>query len=97
MNARYILFAVAALTLAACSKTNEQPEPEGIQMTFRAYQEGSQGTKTTVQDGGTQVYWEPADEIKVFFKSSSGRFVSQNTELAGVADFSGNEGSKVPD
>ena len=89
MKARYILFLVAALTLAACSKTNEQPEPEGIQMTFRAYQEGAQETKTTVQDGGTQVYWEPSDEIKVFFKSSSGRFVSQNTELAGVADFSG--------
>ena len=58
-------------------------------MTFRAYQEGAQETKTTVLDGGTRVYWEPADEIKVFFKSSSGRFVSQNTGLARVADFSG--------
>jgi len=58
-------------------------------MTFTAYQEGAQETKTTVQDGGTQVFWEPADEIKVFFKSSIGRFVSQNSELAGVADFSG--------
>ena len=90
MKAHYILIAVAALVVsAACTKTNEQPEPEGIQMTFRAYQEGAQETKTTVQDGGTQVYWEPADEIKVFFKSSSGRFVSQNSELADVADFSG--------
>ena len=90
MKAHYILFAVAALVVsAACTKTNEQPEPEGIQMTFRAYQEGAQETKTTVQDGGTQVYWEPADEIKVFFKSSSGRFVSQNNEQATVTDFSG--------
>ena len=89
MKARYILFAVAALTLAACSKTNEQPEPDGIQMTFRAYQEGSPGTKTTVQNGGTQVYWEPADEIKVFFKGSGSRFISQNTAEATVADFSG--------
>ena len=89
MKARYILFAVAALVLAACYKTNEQPEPDGPQMTFRAYQEGSQGTKTTVQNGGTQVYWEPADEIKVFFKGSGSRFVSQNTTEATVADFSG--------
>lgn len=89
MKARYILFAVAALTLTACSKTNEQPEPDGIQMTFRAYQEGSPGTKTTVQNGGTQVYWEPADEIKVFFKGSGSRFISQNTAEATVADFSG--------
>lgn len=88
MKARYILFAVAALTLAACSKTNEQPEPEGMQITIHAYQEGAH-TKTTVQDGGTQVYWEPSDEIKVFFKGTGSRFVSQNSEAATVADFSG--------
>ena len=89
MKAHYILFALVALTSAACSKTKEQPEANGIQMTFRAYQEGSQGTKTTIQNGGTQVYWEPADEIKVFFNGTSSRFVSQNTEEATVADFSG--------
>ena len=58
-------------------------------MTFTAYQEGSEMTRTAVQDGGTQVYWEPADEIKVFFNGSSGRFVSQNTETATVATFTG--------
>ena len=90
MKTRYILFAFAALVVsAACSKTFEQPEPEGIQMTFTAYQEGAQGTKTTVQDGGTRVYWEPADEIKVFFKGTGGRFVSLNSSLADVADFTG--------
>ena len=90
MKARYILFAAAALVAsAACTKTSEQPEPEGFQLTFRAYQEGALDTKTTVQDGGTHVYWEPSDEIKVFFKNSSGRFVSQNDALAAVADFSG--------
>ena len=90
MNAQYILIAAAALVAcAACTKSVEQPEPEGIQMTYRAYQEGAQDTKTTVQDGGTQVLWEPADEIKVFFNSFTGRFVSQNSEPAGVAVFSG--------
>lgn len=89
MKTRYILFAAATLALAACSKTSEQPEPDGIQMTFRAYQESSRETKTTVQNSGTQVYWELADEIKVFFKGTGSRFVSQNTAEATVADFSG--------
>lgn len=89
MKARYVLFAVAAMTLAACSKTNEQPELNGIQMTFRAYQEGALPTRTTVQDGGTQVFWEPADEIKVFFLGNGGRFVSQNTQNDAIAEFSG--------
>lgn len=90
MKAQYILIAAMALVAcAACTKSVEQPEPEGIQMTYRAYQEGAQETKTTVQDGGTQVLWEPADEIKVFFNSFTGRFVSQNSEPAGVAVFSG--------
>jgi len=46
-------------------------------------------SRTTLQDGGAQVYWELADEIKVFFKNASGRFISQNDGLAEVADFSG--------
>ncbi len=90
MKARYILFAVVTFTVSACVKDNsETPVAQGLQMTITAYQEGSEMTRTTVQNGGTQVYWEPSDEIKVFFKGSSGRFVSQNTENAAVTDFSG--------
>ena len=89
MKTRYILFTVASLAISACARNNEPSEPEGMQMTFTAYQEGSQMTRTAVQDGGTQVYWEPADEIKVFFNGSSGRFVSQNSENATVATFTG--------
>ncbi len=89
MKTRYILFAAAVLAVASCTKTVEQPEPESMQLTFRAYQEGALQTRTTVRDGGTKVYWEPADEIKLFFKESSSRFVSQNTELVDIADFTG--------
>ena len=36
MKAHYIMIAVAALVVSsACTKTNEQPGPEGIQMTFQ--------------------------------------------------------------
>ena len=58
-------------------------------MTIRAWQEGSDGTRTTVIDGGKQVYWEPSDEIKVFFNGSAGRFVSKSTQNATVAEFTG--------
>ena len=89
MKTRYILFAVVALMISACARNNEPSEPEGMQMTFTAYHEGPEMTRTSVQDGETQVYWEPADEIKVFFNVSGGRFVSQNTENATVATFTG--------
>jgi uncharacterized protein (TIGR02145 family) len=79
---------LAALALSACAARTEL-EPEGTPLTITAYQEGAEITKTTVQNGGTQVYWEPAEEIKVFFNGVGGRFVSQNTENATVATFSG--------
>lgn len=86
MKYRFFILAIAASALLSC--THEKVEaPETI--TIRAYQEGTPGTRTTLIDGGTQVYWEPADEIKVFYQHSSGRFVSENTELTGVAEFSG--------
>ena len=89
MKTRYIFLAIAALAISACARNTEPSEPEGVQMTFTAYQEGSEMTRTTVQSGGTQVYWEPSDEIKVFFNGASGRFVSQNTENATAATFTG--------
>ncbi len=90
MKARYILFAALALMLTACVGDVVQTDwEEGIQMTVRAWQEGSADTKTTVVDGGKQVYWEPSDEIKVFFNGSSGRFISNNTQNSTVAEFTG--------
>ena len=49
MKVRYILFIAAALAAcSACARIVEQPEQEGIPMTYRAYQEGARDTKTTV-------------------------------------------------
>ena len=89
MKQHYILLAIVALVFTACARNMEPSEPEGIQVTITASQEGPAGTRTTVQDGGTQVFWEPADEIKVFFKGAGSRFVSQNTTLVSIADFTG--------
>ena len=92
MKIRYILFVVAALALPACVRNTEPVEliePEGQTITIWASLEGSDETRSTLQNGGTRVYWEPADEIKIFFKGSSGRFMSQNTENVTGTDFSG--------
>ena len=89
MKIRNLVFVAAALILAACVGEVNQDVPEGVEMTIRAWQEGSDGTRTTVIDGGKQVYWEPSDEIKVFFNGSAGRFVSKNTQNATVAEFTG--------
>lgn len=80
---------VAAVAMTACSRQEIMPETDGAQLTVTAYHEGASDTRTTVQDGGTQVLWEPAEEIKLFYQGGEGRFVSQNTQPAAVADFSG--------
>ena len=86
MRNNHLMLALAAIALLSCAR--EQVDvPETI--TIRAYQEGAAETRTTLIDGGTQVYWEPADEIKVFFNGVGGRFVALNTENATVATFSG--------
>ena len=84
---KYIAGAVLALAgLVACNQKEESVN-ESVEITITATQEGHDAlTKTAVEDGGTQVFWEPSDEIKVFFKGSGGRFISQNTEKAAVAE-----------
>lgn len=47
------------------------------------------GVRTGVVDGGTEVFWESQEEIKVFAGTSSAKFVSANTDLASKADFIG--------
>ena len=61
-----------------------------VEVVFTATREGfGANTKTTLVDNGI-VYWNPAEEINVFWNGgSAGKFVSQNTELSETADFAG--------
>ncbi|MBQ9463468.1 MAG: leucine-rich repeat protein [Bacteroidales bacterium] len=65
--------------------STETPEESGLTSSA----EGLPDTRTTVQDSGAQVFWEPADEIKVFFKGEGSKFVSKNAGNAATADFAG--------
>lgn len=90
MKYNYLILALATAALCSCSgNLVETPVNDGETITIRAYQEGATETRTTLIDGGTQVYWEPSDEIKVFFNGVGGRFAAQNTENVTVATFSG--------
>lgn len=90
MKYNYLLLTLATVALFSCSRNEvDHSELGGETITIRAYQEGATETRTTLIDGGTQVYWEPADEIKVFFRGTGSRFLSQNTENATITDFSG--------
>ena len=81
-------FAIAPLALS-CTREAEVSDDisNGQEITITATLES--GSKTAVQDGGTEVYWEPADEVKLFLDGTGSRFISNNTEFAGVAQFTG--------
>ena len=90
MKYNYLILALATAALCSCSgNLVETPVNDGEIITIRAYQEGATETRTTLIDGGTQVYWEPSDEIKVFFNGVGGRFLAQNSENVTVATFTG--------
>ena len=86
---RPILFIIVTSFLSSCMAIDSRNEMEGGRMIIHASMERVAETRTMLVDGGVQVYWDPADEIKVFFKGAAGRFVSQNTEPVPVTDFSG--------
>ena len=72
MKYNYLILALATAALCSCSgNLVETPVNDGETITIRAYQEGATETRTTLIDGGTQVYWEPSDEISVFFLLSN--------------------------
>lgn len=88
-NNTILPIAVMALALAGCNR-GLLPEEDNNTITIKAVMAENNPTKTVIQEGTTSVLWEPADEVKVFYKTTGGRFTSNNTEPAGQADFTGN-------
>ena len=97
MKKTVLLYALAASLACSCSDIQEAPEISGIQLVLTAYQEGTPDTKTAVENGGKQVFWEPGDEIKVFSGSRTGRFTANVSELTSVAEFTGHLEGSAPD
>ena len=62
--------------------------PDSGVLSLIAKTEGPAESKTVVE-GGTHVYWEPGDEIKVFSGKLSGKFTTDITASAETAAFKG--------
>ena len=87
-----LILAASFLALAACSRNQSFDYPDSCGLSLIAMTEGSAGSKTIVA-GGTHVYWEPGDEIKVFSSDKSGKFDTDLTVSSETATFKGTLGS----
>lgn len=89
MKKQYILLTALLFAFTACSVEPVEVIPAGSKVVINAYNEGAADTRTTVIDGGTHLYWESGEQIKIFCNGNSGKLTSQNTTLADVARFEG--------
>ena len=71
--------ALLVVIVAGCAKEFKEETQVGQEVTITA-SFAENGTKTTLQGGGTTVYWEPSDEIKVFYDGNGSRFTSTSIE-----------------
>ncbi len=89
--------AMALFAIVSCSQNNvEVASPlEDSQVTLTAIQGWTrEQTKTQRQEDGS-VFWTPNDEISLFYGSGvngGSRFVSQNTDVVAIANFTGTIG-----
>ena len=89
MKNRFLLLALAVLSLASCTKESvEQINLKGDHV-LTANIENAGPTKTTVENGGTKVLWGVGEEISVFLGTTAYKFKSLNTSPASSADFEG--------
>ena len=92
---KYIFMLSAALLGAACSDIIESSESVSFpekEIILTATREGLQpGTRSFRQDDGS-VWWNPAEEVSVFYGSGSNggiKFVSMNTAVAETVELQG--------
>ncbi|MBQ0081065.1 MAG: hypothetical protein KBS95_05920, partial [Alistipes sp.] len=86
----YILFVVAAFLAVSCVKGIDNDVSCENNVTITAYSAETKHTKTTVIDGGTKIYWEPEDKIKLFAMGTSSCLQTTIQTPKQIATFSGN-------
>ena len=89
MKQRVILGLAGALVLmASCVREPVDLRYFQREATLLAYTEQPAASRTVVESG-TQVYWEPGDELAVFWGNRSGKFTAELSEPAASAAFKG--------
>ena len=88
-----IIFGLAGILVLAASCIREPQEPVliGDDLALTAATEKPVESRTVVESG-TQVFWEPGDEIAVFSGERRGKFVSNLSASTAIATFWGNLG-----
>ena len=77
-----------AALVSACSSGSVSREGAFTEITLIASVE-EPFSRTAVIDGGTQVFWEPGDQVKLFYAGKSSQLTAQCTGLESVTSFSG--------
>ncbi len=89
MRTRFFPGLLIALSMfVSCISELRDPELSKSEIVFTAMTEPQLDSRTSIE-AGTQVYWEPDDEITVFSGSRSGRFVSRLSAPVATASFYG--------
>ncbi|MBO4670450.1 MAG: hypothetical protein J5640_01215 [Bacteroidales bacterium] len=87
------LIAGVAIASAACNDLIEKSQiPQGGQITLIATREGVSPDTKTVRLSDGSVWWNPAEEVSVFYGSGrdgGSKFVSKNTDIAATAELTG--------
>ncbi len=81
MKSRWFIFAASAILLCACAVDSEYDVVDELEVVIEVLlEESKEGTKTTLQNDGTTVYWEDSEVIKVFQKGIGYRFSTYEYE-----------------
>lgn len=90
---RHFNIVLLSLLVSSCLNTEEQAVPgdytTGQEMVFYAVADDSGNSRASIENGGTEVWWEPGDSIKVFRGEDTGIFTADIEESSPVASFKG--------
>lgn len=95
MNNRYYLVSLLCLGILSCTSLEQDVvESKDQELTFTANMADNPDTKTVLQNDRMSIFWSPRDSIRIFCStpdgtSSSGMFISTNTEPANYTNFTG--------
>lgn len=79
---KYLFIAPVFLLCASCAKEARDTETGEVRIVAAAASD-----KTTLNDGGSTVFWEPGDEMSVFYNEVNLHFVSLNKQQTRTAVF----------
>lgn len=87
----YILLTTVLLIPSCAIKENDafEDSPFSEELVFHAFADKNNESKASLQENGTEVWWEPGDSIMVFKGDGTGIFIAQIDSVSPEASFIG--------